>query len=60
LQEDLVAIYDWAQVNNMQFNGAKFEVLRYRGSGRAGMEHCYLAPDNSEIEEKRIIRDLRV
>jgi hypothetical protein len=21
LQEDLAAIYDWAQVNNMQFNG---------------------------------------
>jgi hypothetical protein len=33
LQEDLSAIYDWAQPNNMQSNGTKFEVLRYRGSG---------------------------
>ncbi|KAA0203370.1 hypothetical protein HAZT_HAZT005526 [Hyalella azteca] len=48
----------WAQVNTMQFNGTKFEVLRYRGSGRAGMEHRYLAPDNSEIEEKQLVRDL--
>jgi hypothetical protein len=23
LQEDLSAVYDWAQVNNMQFNGTK-------------------------------------
>ena len=60
LQEDLSTIYDWAQVNNMQFNGTKFEVLRYRGSGRTGMEHHYLAPDNSEIEEKRLVRDLGV
>jgi hypothetical protein len=51
LQEDLAAIYDLAQVS-MQFNGTKFEVLRYRGSGGADMEHCYLADDKSEIEEK--------
>jgi hypothetical protein len=60
LQEDLSATYDWAQVNNMQINGTKLEVLRYRGSGRAGIEHRYLTPDNSEIEEKRLVRVLGV
>jgi hypothetical protein len=28
LQDDLSSIYDWALVNNMQFNGIKFEVMR--------------------------------
>ena len=29
LQQDLDAIYNWAEQNNMQFNGSKFELLRY-------------------------------
>jgi len=33
LQEDLSALYVWAQVNNIQFNGTKFDVLRYKDSG---------------------------
>jgi hypothetical protein len=60
LLEDLSATYDWALVNNMQFNGTKFELLRYRGTGRAGIKRRYVAPDNSEIEEKRHVCELGV
>jgi hypothetical protein len=35
LQEDFSELYDWAQMNNMQFIGIKFEVLRCRSSRRA-------------------------
>ena len=29
LQTDLNKIYQWQETNNMQFNGAKFENIRY-------------------------------
>ena len=29
LQTDLDKIYQWQETNNMQFNGAKFENIRY-------------------------------
>ena len=47
LQDDLSTIYDWALVNNMQFNGTKFEVMRYRVGTETGMPHRYLASDGS-------------
>ena len=28
-QDDLNLIYEWAEANNMQFNGKKFELIRY-------------------------------
>ena len=40
LQDDLSTIYDWALVNNMQFNGTKFEVMRYRVGTEIG---CHIA-----------------
>jgi hypothetical protein len=60
LQDDLSIIYDWALVNNMQFNGTKFEVMRYRVGTEIGMPHRYLASDGTEIEEKQLVRDLGV
>ena len=58
LQDDSSTIYDWALVNNMQFNGTKFEVMRYRVRTAIGMPHRYLASDGSEIEEKQLVQDL--
>jgi hypothetical protein len=46
-------------VNNVQFNGTKFEVMRYRVRTEIGMPHCYLASDGTEIE-KQLVRDLGV
>jgi hypothetical protein len=42
LQDDLSTTYDWARVNNMQFNCTKFEVTRYRVGTETGMPHRYL------------------
>jgi hypothetical protein len=44
LQDNLSIIYDWALVNNMQFNGTKFKVMRYRvgtGFGNFWMQQIY-------------------
>jgi hypothetical protein len=43
LEDDLSKIYDWALVNNMQFNGTKFEVMRNKVDTEIGMPHRYLA-----------------
>jgi hypothetical protein len=40
LQDDFSTVYDWALVEKMQFNGTKFEVMRY-GVG-TGPE-CHMA-----------------
>jgi hypothetical protein len=44
----------------MQFNGTKFEVMRYRDRTEIGIPHRYLASDGTEIEEKQLVRDLGV
>lgn len=48
LQEDLNKIYDWEKINNMQFNGGKFLVLRY-GTNTALKENTVYF--TSEIQE---------
>jgi hypothetical protein len=55
LQDDLSTIYDWALVNNIRFNGTKFEVMRYRIGRETLMPHRYLASDGTEIEEKQLV-----
>lgn len=59
LQEDLQAIYQWADKVELQFNSKKFECLRYWPSGPAP-EDLYLSPDGSPIEVKQHLRDLGV
>jgi hypothetical protein len=59
LQDYLSSINDWALVNNMQFNGTKFKVMRSSVSTEIGMSHCYLASDGTEIE-KQLVQDLGV
>ena len=59
-QQDLQAVYDWAKVNNMEFNSDKFEHLRYTPRGTSVHEHIYLADNGSPIEESDTLRDLGV
>ena len=57
LQEDLTSIYEWADENNMAFNGGKFEHLRYGGLHE---DHVYTAPEGLEIPTKTEVKDLGV
>ena len=63
LQNDLNKIYTWAKVNNMQFNGAKFEHLRY-GTSDNGLKElftsCYMSPELECIKVSSDVKDLGV
>ena len=60
LQQDLQAVFDWANANNMEFNSDKFEHLRYSPCSTKMERHVYLADTGSPIEEKDSLRDLGV
>ena len=60
LQQDLNAVYNWARQNNMQFNGSKFELLRYGQNPKLKAETRYLASNGSAIEESLSVKDLGV
>ena len=57
LQSDLEVLYQWSRVNNMMFNGSKFQHLRYgpQKDGRA-----YLTPEGEQIVMSSDIRDLGI
>ena len=59
LQTDLQSIYDWAEEVNMEFNGDKFELIRFWPGGNKPVGQ-YLSSDSSPIEEKAIIKDLGI
>ena len=58
LQEDLERVYDWAERNNMFFNGDKFKHMSY-GCHPAGPS-SYTTKNGSEIEKCSSLRDLGV
>lgn len=58
LQDDLESIYEWARRNNMFFNGAKFELLRYKV--RDTVPFTYRTADRLPIAEKESVTDLGV
>ena len=60
LQDDLAAVYRWAEDTNMVFNSDKFECLRFWPGKTSKPEFCYQSPDGSTIEEKSNLRDLGV
>ena len=62
LQEDLNQIYDWSDVNNMEFHCDKFDLLRYRSSNsrEAQSQSHYTSYDGSIIEEKYHVKDLGI
>ena len=59
MQTDLNTIYSWAAKNSMEFNGAKFEAVEYRGRHDLGNSE-YMATDGSTIQRKMELRDLGV
>ena len=60
-QEDLDKLYNWAENNNMTFNGTKFELLRYGYNEDLKNATNYQTPQaNDIIEEKETLRDLGV
>ena len=58
LQENLRKLYWWANLNNMEFNGGKFQHLGYgpRLPGGVG----YLTADGESIEEAASLKDLGI
>ena len=63
LQTDLRTVYEWGEEKNMEFNGDKFEVMRYwpdkiQQIFQTG--HFYEDPDRNPIAEKAHLRDLGV
>ena len=61
LQSELEKLYTWQDLNNMKFNGKKFEVLRYGTNEELKQSSNYLTPDaENMIEVKETLRDLGV
>ena len=60
LQGDLDTVYKWADMNNMQFNCGKFELLRYGKNEELKMNTMYFTADNNIVEEKEVLRDLGI
>ena len=61
LQSDLNRLYSWQVQNNMQFNGGKFEILRYGKNTTLKESTSYFTPNYEEIiEEKECLRDLGI
>ena len=57
LQTDLSHIYDWAKLNNQEFNTKKFEAIRFS----LNSDLCsYLNPKSLSIENKSVVKDLGI
>ena len=50
----------WSDDNNMEFNGVKFELLRYGQNTEVKTETHYTSSSNTEIEEYEYVKDLGV
>ena len=61
LQEDLDTLFSWAKQNNMQFNGKKFQLLRYGKNEDVKNNTMYFTEDTSDLVERtEVVRDLGV
>ena len=58
LQADLKTLYEWAECNNMKFNGGKFKHLRYGPLSIDGGN--YLTEEQDEIDEVTSLGDLGI
>ena len=56
LQEELVKLYEWARLNNMDFNPDKFEGVSFGDEE----EQAYYAPDGKVIQQSKVVKDLGV
>ena len=60
LQQDLNQVYQWAALNNMEFNEPKFDLLRYGRNIELKDATSYVTDSNTPIEEKQMTKDLGV
>ena len=61
LQEDLEQPYSWAKENNMEFNGTKFQLLRFGNNDDLKHDTIYFTDKMSNvIEEFETVKDLGV
>ena len=61
LQEDLNKFYEWANTNNMVYNGTKFQVIRYGNNQELKENTNYFTEDTGELIERfETLRDLGV
>ena len=60
LQKDLEILYNWQDINNMQFNDTKFQLLQF-GKDKNKHEYWYMTPDCANpIIPSENVRDLGV
>ena len=59
IQEELNLIYEWAERNNMKFNGKKFEAMKY-GNRETTYASPFHQPDGEPIKVVEEIRDLGI
>ena len=57
MQKELEIMYQWAERNNMQYNGDKFEGMRF---GNQETKQSYLDPNQQTIKQKNQVKDLGI
>ena len=60
LQNDLNSVYNWAELNNINFNDTNFELLLYGNNEILKDSTKYLGPLGAQIEEDQHVKDLGV
>ena len=60
LQQDLDAVYQWTETNNMELNGDKFEHMHYSPSRQNVTAYHYHSSSGTTITEKSHVKDLGV
>ncbi len=60
LQADLKSVYQWAKINNMEFNSEKFEHLHYEAKATTDAVPEYMSNTNAAIENKQSVCDLGI
>ena len=61
MQKELDILYEWAEENNMKFNGKKFQVVRYGKDENLKNETLYFTENTENIVERQeVVRDLGV
>ena len=60
LQEDLNAVYEWTELNNMKLNGLKFEHLKYGRNEELKKLSKYYSDTQKVIETKTTVKDLGI
>ena len=57
MQIDLESVYEWAEVNNMEFNADKFEFIRFGKNDELKNYTNYISSSGEQIQEKDNLRD---